>query len=140
MKLDPIVKTVENIIKHGVEKTKSLSPTCRVGTAKQLGLRIEEFPKVAIKDKDIILRKFKGNIDEFILRKDMFKILGLDYKPPFEKMLTQQVGKFVSQETLEKIAQIYGLSVREVENARKAYYDSFASKYKNNLKVNIRKS
>ena len=74
-----------------------------------------------------------SNMEEFISRKEIFKTLGLDYKPTLENLIKQQLGKFLPQETLEKIAQCYGVSVQEIEKIRKTIYNSFKSKFANNL-------
>ena len=91
-----------------------------------------EYNEALEKVKDIILRKFNGNIEEFTSRKNMFRILGLDYKPELKKLVTQQLGKLVPKDTIEKIAQIYGVSVQEIETMRKSSHDLFMSKCANN--------
>lgn len=91
-----------------------------------------EYNEALEKVKDIILRKFNGNIEEFTSRKNMFRKLGLDYKPELKKLVTQQLGKLVPKDTIEKIAQIYGVSVHEIETMRKSSYDLFMSKFTNN--------
>ena len=62
----------------------------------------------------------------------MFRKLGLDYKPELKKLVTQQLGKLVPKDTIEKIAQIYGVSVHEIETMRKSSYDLFMSQFTNN--------
>ena len=91
-----------------------------------------EYNEALEKVKDIILRKFNGNIEEFTLRKNMFRKLGLDYKPELKKLVTQQLGKLVPKGTIEKFAQIYGVSVHEIETMRKSSYDLFMSQFTNN--------
>ena len=92
-----------------------------------------EYNEALEKVKDIILKKFNGNIEEFTSRKNMFRILGLDYKPELKKLVTLQLGKLVPKNTIEKIAQIYGVSVQEIETMRKSSHDLFMSKCANNL-------
>ena len=91
-----------------------------------------EYNEALEKVKDIILKNFNGNIEEFTSRKNMFRILGLDYKPELKKLVTQQLGKLVPKDTIEKIAQIYGVSVHEIETMRKSSYDLFMSRFANN--------
>lgn len=92
-----------------------------------------EYNEAIEKVKDIILKNFNGNIEEFTQKKDLFKILGLDYRPQLEKLITQQLGKFATQKDIEKIAQSYGVSVQEIEAIRKTYYATLMNKFENNL-------
>ena len=98
--------------------------------------RNPEYKEVLANVKDIISKKFLYNTEEFSSRKELFELLGLDYKPNLETIIKQLGSSFSIPDNIQEIAKLYGVSVKEIETMRLPYIKakySFGNNFGNNI-------
>lgn len=74
-----VIKLAETLITQGVKKARYVTPTCRVGTAEQLGLKLEQIAG------DTVQIRNKSPLGEFLSYMKRIEQEGKSFKPTFEK-------------------------------------------------------
>ena len=107
MELQQVTKVAETLITQGVRKARYVTPTCRIGTAEELGLCIEKLAG------DSVVIKNKSPIDEFMSYLKGYAEQGENFVPDLSNSNSPFVQYFKHRQEVcvPKVCKIFGKEI-----------------------------